>query len=237
MRLQRAAAGEGLQQHCAPAPGEGTLLRRHDGPGPCPAPAEGSCPIFEIRIPDFHNTRSPSVSREMGCWDCLQTMPLPRLQQQGTPACLRSSWPPRACITFQCLVCSLQNIKDNFSELLEWLQEKQKVGQGMPDSGMEAGVANEWEKRGLLHRDTLCWRQRQEAAGLPFSERDLSAHRPGGAGVHPARVNPTRCRSYAAQTSTELLSHHFQLQLRHSAGCVPSPWPRSCLHGTACVAR
>lgn len=80
------------------------------------------------------------------------------------------SWPPRARITFQCLVCSLQNIKDNFSELLERLQEKQKVGQGMPDSGTEAGVANEWEKRGLLHCDTLCWRRRQEAAQLPFSE-------------------------------------------------------------------
>lgn len=36
-------------------------------------------------------------------------------------------------------------------------------------------------------------------------------------------VNPTRCCSSAAQTSTELSSRCFQLQLRHSAGAHPPP--------------
>lgn len=43
--------------------------------------------------------------------------------------------PPRARLTFQRLVGSLQNLEDNFLELLDRLQEKQSTGQGWSDSG------------------------------------------------------------------------------------------------------
>lgn len=54
-------------------------------------------PLSRIRIPDFHNTRSPNkVNKDTGCWDRLQTMLLPSLQWQGTPGCPCSSLPPHS---------------------------------------------------------------------------------------------------------------------------------------------
>lgn len=63
------------------------------------------------------------------------------------PVLQPASQPPYAHVTFRCLACSLQNIEDNFSELLKRLQEKQNAGQGRPDLRTETRVTTEQGKR------------------------------------------------------------------------------------------
>lgn len=96
-------------------------------------------PFLRLRLWTFTTL---SLHQSQGCWDRLQTVLLPCLQQQGNqPA--HAPVASHARITFWCLVCSLQNIKDNFSEVLQRLQGKQSGGQGRPDLGMETRVTAE----------------------------------------------------------------------------------------------
>lgn len=76
-----------------------------------------------------------------------------RLATPGS-APVHAHQPHNAQVTFQFLACILQNIESSFSELFDWLQEKQNMGQGRSGMGMETRVRDEWEERLLLF--SLC---------------------------------------------------------------------------------
>lgn len=80
---------------------------------------------------------------------------LPGWQHQGAPACPCSSQPHNAQVTFRFLACILQNFESSFPELLDWLQEKQNMGQSRSGMGMETRVTAEYRRKGFCCVATL----------------------------------------------------------------------------------